>query len=36
MRAYHWGTLVLIVLVAYMVGVWYPAPGMKLRGTVGM
>lgn len=36
MRSYHWGMIVLFLVVGYLAGVWFPGPGQKLRASVGM
>lgn len=36
MRGYHWGAIVVVLLIGYLIGVWMPGPGNRLRGAIGM
>jgi hypothetical protein len=32
----HWGMIVLFLIIGYLLGVWFPGPGSRLRTAVGM
>jgi hypothetical protein len=36
MRSYHWGMILLFLIVGYLAGVWFPAPGVAFRSKIGM
>jgi len=36
MRSYHWGMILLFLFIGYLIGVWYPGPGARLRAAVGV
>jgi hypothetical protein len=36
MNGYHWGAIVLFLLIGYALGVWMPGPGLKVRASLGM
>lgn len=36
MRGYHWGMIFLFLVTGYLIGVWMPGPGQKLKTIVGM
>jgi len=36
MRSYHWGMILLFLLIGYFIGVWKPAPGQQLRAAIGI
>jgi hypothetical protein len=36
MQGYHWGLIVLVLVIGYMLGVFMPGPGVALRGKIGV
>lgn len=36
MRGYHWGMIVLFLVIGYFIGVYMPGPGAALRAKVGV
>jgi hypothetical protein len=36
MTRYHWGGIVALLLLGYLIGIWYPGPGVQLRTRIGM
>jgi len=34
MRGYHWGAIFLMLFVGYMVGAYWPGPGLTIRGKI--
>jgi hypothetical protein len=36
MRGYHWGMIVLFLVIGYLIGMYWPTPGQKLRATLGI
>jgi len=36
MRSYHWATVIVVLLVAYLVGVKYPGIGQSALAKVGL
>ena len=35
MRSYHWGMMLLLLAVGYMIGVYMPGWGNRFRATIG-
>lgn len=35
MNGYHWGMILLFLLIGYFIGVYWPGPGNSLRTTIG-
>lgn len=36
MTKYHWGGMLLLFFIGYMVAIWYPGPGVALRSKIGI
>jgi hypothetical protein len=36
MNGYHWTGILVLLVIGYFLGVFFPAPGMALRGKVGV
>jgi hypothetical protein len=36
MTRYHWGGMLVLLLLGYFVGVWYPGPGAMVRAKIGV
>ena len=36
MTKYHWGGMVALLFIGYMLAIWYPGPGATLRAKLGL
>lgn len=36
MTKYHWGGMVALLLIGYLIGIYLPGPGVTLRAKIGM
>ncbi len=36
MRGYHWGMIFLFLVIGYIIGMWMPGPGARLRAAIGV
>lgn len=35
MRGYHWGMIVLFLLIGYAIAIYAPGPGNRFRSAIG-
>lgn len=36
MRGYHWGMCLLFLFIGYVIGLYAPGPGQRLKAAIGM
>jgi len=36
MKSWHWGTIIIVLIIGYLVGVKFPSTGASLLSKVGM
>lgn len=36
MKTWHWGTIIVVLIIGYLVGVKFPSTGTALLGKVGL
>jgi hypothetical protein len=36
MNGYHWGGIIVLLLIGYFIGIYMPGPGQMVRGKLGV
>lgn len=36
MNGYHWGAIIMFLLIGYFLGVFFPVPGTRVRTAIGV
>lgn len=35
MKSWHWGTIIVVLIIGYLIGVKFPSTGQSLLGKIG-